>query len=173
VTEHIRVKEYIRVGFDGLESDCSCEAIIQYDSEGRSLGARSMKVRRITSNVATSDVEKASTFYHHVLGLELIMDLGWIRTYGSSAKMTIQVSVASEGGSGTDVPDISIEVDDLEEALRRVQKAGFPIEYGTKSEPWGVRRFYVRDSLGKLINILQHQVSGTQKSTSTLRGSDY
>src|SRR5262249_10531291 len=107
------------------------------------------------------------TFYQDVLGLELIMDLGWIRTYGSSAKMTIQVSVASEGGSGTDVPDISIEVDDLEEALRRVQKAGFPIEYGPKSEPWGVRRFYVRDPFGKLISILQHEVSGTQKSTST------
>jgi catechol 2,3-dioxygenase-like lactoylglutathione lyase family enzyme len=162
-----------KVGFDRLESDCCCEAIIQYDIDWRSLGARSMKVRRIISNVATSDVEKASAFYHDVLSLELIMDLGWIRTCGSSAEMTIQVSVASEGGSGTDVPDMSIEVDDLEEALRRVQKAGFPIEYGPKSEPWGVRRIYVRDPFGKLINILQHQVSGTQKSTSTLGGSDY
>lgn len=94
------------MGF-GLESDCSCEAIIQYDIDWRSLGARSMKVRRIIANVATSDVEKASAFYHDVLGLELIMDLGWIRTYGPSAEMTIQVSVASEGGSGTDVPDTS------------------------------------------------------------------
>ncbi|HYN27676.1 MAG TPA: glyoxalase, partial [Burkholderiales bacterium] len=25
------------------------------------------------------------------------------------------------------------------------------------SEPWGVRRFYVRDPFGKLINILQHE----------------
>ena len=36
--------------------------------------------------------------------------------------MTIQISVMSEGGSGTDVPDISIEVDDIEEALTKSKK---------------------------------------------------
>ena len=116
-----------------------------------------MKVKRIVSNVATSDVDKASAFYKEVLGLELLMDFGWIRTYGSSSKMTIQVSVMSEGGSGMPIPDMSIEVDNLEEALMRVRKAGISIEYGPATEPWGVRRFYVRDPFGKLINILQHE----------------
>jgi catechol 2,3-dioxygenase-like lactoylglutathione lyase family enzyme len=116
-----------------------------------------VKVKRIVSNVATSDVDRARAFYEDILGLEVLMDLGWIRTYGSSAKMTIQVSVMSEGGSGTTVPDLSIEVDDVEEALARVRKAGIAIEYGPATEAWGVRRFYVRDPLGKLINILQHE----------------
>lgn len=116
-----------------------------------------MKVKRIVSNVAAADLERASAFYREVLGLNLLMDLGWIRTYGSGSKMTIQISVMSEGGSGTAVPDISIEVDDVDEALMRVRKANIPIEYGPKTEPWGVRRFYVRDPLGKLINILQHE----------------
>ena len=116
-----------------------------------------MKVKRIVANVATPDVDKASAFYEDVLGLEVLMDLGWIRTYGSSAKMTIQLSVMSEGGSGTPVPDISIEVDNVDEALKRVREAGIAIEYGPANEPWGVRRFFVRDPLGKLINILQHE----------------
>lgn len=116
-----------------------------------------MKVKRIVSNIAASDVEKASVFYNEILGLKVLMDLGWIRTYGSDSKMTIQISVMSEGGSGTAVPDVSIEVDDIEEALMRVRKANITIEYGPKTEPWGVRRFYVRDPLGKLINILQHE----------------
>jgi catechol 2,3-dioxygenase-like lactoylglutathione lyase family enzyme len=116
-----------------------------------------MKVNRIVANVATSDVDKASAFYKQILGLEVLMDLGWIRTYGSSSRMTIQVSVMSEGGSGTSVPDMSIEVDNIEEALARVRKAGIAIEYGPALEPWGVRRFYVRDPFGKLINILQHE----------------
>jgi catechol 2,3-dioxygenase-like lactoylglutathione lyase family enzyme len=116
-----------------------------------------LKIRRIVSNVATSDVEKAHAFYHGVLGLELLMDLGWIRTYGSQARTPVQVSFASEGGSGTAVPELSIEVDDIEAALKRVKKAGITIEYGPKSEPWGVRRFYVRDPFGRLINILQHE----------------
>jgi catechol 2,3-dioxygenase-like lactoylglutathione lyase family enzyme len=116
-----------------------------------------VKVKRIVSNVATSDVDKAGAFYKNVLGLEVLMDLGWIRTYGSSSKMTLQLSVMSEGGSGTAVPDMSIEVDDVDEALTRVRRAGIAVEYGPANEPWGVRRFYVRDPFGKLINILQHQ----------------
>jgi catechol 2,3-dioxygenase-like lactoylglutathione lyase family enzyme len=116
-----------------------------------------VKVRRIVSNVATSDVDKASAFYKEILGLKVLMDLGWIRTYGSCAKMTIQLSVMSEGGSGTPVPDLSIEIDNVEEALKRVRKAGIAVEYGPATEPWGVRRFFVRDPFGKLINILQHE----------------
>lgn len=116
-----------------------------------------LRVKRIVANVETSNIEKAHSFYHDVLGLKVIMDHGWIRTYGSDAKMTVQVSFASEGGSGTPVPDLSIEVDDLESALKRVKKAGIPVEYGPKIEPWGVRRFYIRDPFGKLVNILQHE----------------
>jgi uncharacterized glyoxalase superfamily protein PhnB len=71
--------------------------------------------------------------------------------------MTVQVSFASEGGSGTPVPALSIEVDDNGTALARVNNAGIPIEYGRESEPWGIRRFFVCDPFGKLINILQHE----------------
>ncbi|HET6628838.1 MAG TPA: hypothetical protein VFG91_03590, partial [Woeseiaceae bacterium] len=70
-----------------------------------------MKVTRIVSNTETSDLEKAAGFYGDILGLDLIMDHGWFRTYGSDAKMTVQVSFGSEGGSGTPVPALSIEVD--------------------------------------------------------------
>ena len=116
-----------------------------------------MKVHRIVANIQTTDVVKAKTFYQDILGLDVIMDHGWIRTYGSNQKMTVQVSFATQGGSGTPVPDLSIEVDDVEAALQRVKEAGMPIEYGPTSEPWGVRRFYVRDPLGKLVNVMQHE----------------
>lgn len=116
-----------------------------------------MKIKRIMSNTATPDLDKAARFYGEILGLELLMDHGWFRTYGSDAKMTVQLSFGSEGGSGTTVPDLSIEVDDLEAALARFEAARVPIEYGPASEPWGVRRFYVRDPFGKLLNILQHE----------------
>ena len=86
-----------------------------------------MRINRVVANIETSDVDRADTFYHDVLGLERVMDHGWIRTYGSNSKMTVQVSFASEGGSGTPVPVLSIEVDDIETALRRVKKAGIPI----------------------------------------------
>ncbi|MGY6564481.1 MAG: VOC family protein [Halomonadaceae bacterium] len=116
-----------------------------------------MKVKRIMANTATEELDKAAAFYGDILGLDLLMDHGWFRTYGADAKMTVQVSFGIEGGSGTPVPDLSIEVDDIEAALARFEKASVPIEYGPISEPWGVRRFYVRDPFGKLINVLQHE----------------
>jgi catechol 2,3-dioxygenase-like lactoylglutathione lyase family enzyme len=115
-----------------------------------------VKVRRITSNIATADVAAATRFYHDLLGLDVVMDLGWIATYGSRQQMTVQISIASEGGSGTPVPDLSIEVDDVDGALEAMRAAGIPVEYGPVDEPWGVRRFYVRDPFGKLVNILAH-----------------
>jgi catechol 2,3-dioxygenase-like lactoylglutathione lyase family enzyme len=115
-----------------------------------------VKVRRIVANIAGSDVAAGKRFYQEVLGLDVLMDQGWIATYGSREKASVQVSIMSEGGSGTPVPDLSIEVDDLDAALARVKAAGIAVEYGPAEEPWGVRRFYVRDPFGKLVNILAH-----------------
>lgn len=115
-----------------------------------------MKVKRIVSNIKTEHIEKADAFYSGILGLDVIMDHGWIKTYGSDASMSVQISIASEGGSGTSVPDLSIEVDDLEQALSLVAEAKIDIEYGPRTESWGVRRFYIRDPFGLLVNVLQH-----------------
>jgi catechol 2,3-dioxygenase-like lactoylglutathione lyase family enzyme len=116
-----------------------------------------MKVRRIVADIDSQDLDAAEAFYHRFLGLSILMDHGWIKTFGSDEKMAVQVSVASEGGSGTQVPDLSIEVDDVSAALEKAKSLGITIEYGPATEPWGVRRFYVRDPFGKLVNILQHQ----------------
>lgn len=118
-----------------------------------------MKVKRIVANIDTRDIAGAKHFYQDVLGLDLLMDHGWIATYGSHVEMRNQISFASQGGSGTATPDLSIEVDDVDAALERMKKAEYPIEYGPVDEPWGVRRFYVRDPFGKLINILAHEQS--------------
>ncbi|MDZ8118502.1 VOC family protein [Pontiella agarivorans] len=116
-----------------------------------------MKIKRIVSNIAASNPNDAKIFYESIFDLELVMNHGWIKTYSSGEEMTTQINVASEGGSGTPVPDLSIEVDELDTVLERVKAKNIKIEYGPVSEPWGVRRFYVRDPFGKLINVLQHE----------------
>lgn len=115
-----------------------------------------MKVLRIVGNVRAPDPALAEKFYGEILGLDLLMNLNWIRTYGSEAKMSVQVSFMSEGGSGTPVPDLSVEVDDLDIALNRFKRGGFHIEYGPVVEPWGVRRFFVSDPFGRLVNVMSH-----------------
>jgi len=115
-----------------------------------------LKVTRIVYNIQSQDPARAQGFYGDLLGLDLMMDLGWIRTYGSMGTKPIEISVLSEGGSGAPTPELSIEVDDFDEALRRMTAAKMPIEYGPANEPSGVRRFYIRDPFGKLINVLTH-----------------
>jgi lactoylglutathione lyase len=117
-----------------------------------------VQVKRIVANIATADPARAKAFYQDALGLDVLMDHGWIKTFGSKAEMGVQVSFASEGGSGTAAPDLSIEVDDVDAALERMRAAGFKVEYGPVDEPWGVRRFYVRDPFNKLVNILNHSL---------------
>jgi len=122
-----------------------------------------LKVKRIVANIEAGDLEKASEFYGGLFDLDLLMDLGWIRTFGTDVKMNVQVNIATatatatEGGSDTPVPDMTIEVDDIEVALKRVEAAKVDIAYGPKKEPWGVRRFHIRDPFGKLINVMQHE----------------
>ncbi len=94
-----------------------------------------MAVKRIIANIATPHPEAARTFYCDILGLEAVMDHGWIITFAAPAiDSRPQVSIASEGGSGTAVPDLSVEVDNLEEvpAARRKSR--------NKSRVWSGRR---------------------------------
>ncbi len=116
-----------------------------------------MTVRRIVANVAAKSVAEVGKFYADLFGLEVVMDHGWIVTLASGEKAITQLSVASEGGSGTPVPDISIEVDDVDSVYAGAKAGGFHIAYDITDEPWGVRRFYVRDPAGKLLNVLSHR----------------
>ena len=115
-----------------------------------------MTVKRIVANIAADDLDRAKKFYADILGLEVAMDLGWILTFSADGAAAPQISIAKEGGSGTPVPDISIEVDNFTEVHQRVLAAGFRVEYGPRTEPWGLTRFYVRDPFGRLVNILAH-----------------
>ena len=117
-----------------------------------------MGVKRIVANVRAADSAAAQAFYGAILDMDVVMDLGWIVTLAGSGgcNPAPQLSFMTEGGSGTPVPDLSIEVDDLYEVLRRLAAAGLVPEYGPADEPWGVRRFFIRDPFGRLVNILVH-----------------
>ena len=116
-----------------------------------------MTVLRIVANLAAADPQVARSFYERLLGLDLVMDHGWILTFAGDGSQRVQVSIASEGGSGTPVPDLSIEVDDMDDVHQRAQAEGVEIIYPLTDEPWGVRRFFMRDPTGRIVNILTHK----------------
>lgn len=115
-----------------------------------------MTVRRIVANLAAGQPAEVARFYRELFDLEIVMDHGWLITLASGESALAQLSLASEGGSGAPVPGLSIEVDNLDEVYLRAQAAGHEIVYALTLEPWGVRRFFVRDPQGTLVNALQH-----------------
>ncbi|MDY6858143.1 MAG: VOC family protein [Pseudomonadota bacterium] len=115
-----------------------------------------MTVLRIVPNLATPDPAGLAAFYRDLLGLEPLMEMAFISTLGAPNEAPVQLSLAAEGGSGTALPAISVEVDDLNDTLARARNLGAAIEYGPVDEPWGVQRFFLRDPAGTLVNILTH-----------------
>jgi uncharacterized glyoxalase superfamily protein PhnB len=53
-------------------------------------------------------------------------------------------------------PDVSIEVDDVDAVHAAAVSRGYEIVHPLTDEPWGVRRFFVRDASGTVLNILSH-----------------
>ena len=54
-------------------------------------------------------------------------------------------------------PDVSIEVDDVDDVHERAVAAGAEIVYPLTDEEWGLRRFFVRDPNGAVINVTEHR----------------
>jgi catechol 2,3-dioxygenase-like lactoylglutathione lyase family enzyme len=115
-------------------------------------------VRRIVANLPARDPAALAGFYQKLLGLETVMDLGFLVTL-AGGEAPIQLGLGREGGADTPLPVVSIEVDDLEDTLARARGLGAPIVHGPTREDWGVRRFFLRDPEGTLVNILSHDDS--------------
>lgn len=115
-----------------------------------------MAVRRIVANLPAADPRARAAFYTRLLGLETVMDAGWIVTLASGTTVAPQVSFAREGGSGLPVPALSIEVDDIDDVYATALQLGCEILHPLTDEPWGVRRFFARDPDGTIVNILCH-----------------
>ncbi len=115
-----------------------------------------MTVKRIVPDFNSTDLAKSKSFYQDVLGLKPVMEQEWIITFASDAIAAPQISIMTEGGSGAPVPDISVEVDDVDAVHAKAISLGYEIVRELCDEEWGVRRFFVKDPDGKVVNILSH-----------------
>jgi catechol 2,3-dioxygenase-like lactoylglutathione lyase family enzyme len=115
-----------------------------------------MTVRRIVPDFHVDAPDASRAFYVEVLGLEVALDLGWIVTFVAPGNRAAQLSVMRTDASAPVQPDASIEVDDVDAVHAAAQRLGHEIVHPLTDEPWGVRRFFVRDPSGKVLNILSH-----------------
>jgi predicted enzyme related to lactoylglutathione lyase len=112
-----------------------------------------MGVTRIVANLTAPDPMGLAKFYAEVFELDLPFDMGWIAFLSKDSTQKIELHTASEGGGGTELPAISIGVEDLDATEAAVKAAGGEVVYGPVSEEWGLRRFFFRDPAGNLVNV--------------------
>jgi catechol 2,3-dioxygenase-like lactoylglutathione lyase family enzyme len=114
-----------------------------------------MELARAVPILTVPDVAAAVQEYTELLGLDVLMDLGWIATLGTRGGA--QFSVVDVDRSAPCNPQMSVEVPDVDEAYQRAQSSGAEIVHPLQDEDWGVRRFFVRTSAGHVVNVLGHR----------------
>lgn len=113
-----------------------------------------MGVTRIVANLKAQDPIALAKFYNEVFQLDVPFDMGWIAFLSKDTTQKIELHTASEGGSGRELPVISIGVEDLDSTEAAVRAAGAEVVYGPTKEDWGLRRFFFRDPAGNLVNVV-------------------
>ncbi|MFF3582864.1 VOC family protein [Streptomyces mirabilis] len=115
-----------------------------------------MAVRRVVPNVRSEVVQESREFYG-LLGFEEVMNHGWIVTLAAPAHPAAQVSLMTSDKTAPVTPDMSVEVDDVDAAYEVMRVSGAEIVHPLQDEEWGVRRFFVRDPDGRVVNVLGHR----------------
>ena len=116
-----------------------------------------MPITRIVPYADGTDVSASRDFYVEVLGLEVAMK-DPVLGLSSPANPTAQVIIPPPGMENPQ-PRFGIDVGDaaaVDAAHAAAIERGLRIVYPLTDEPWGVRRFFVEDPGGTIVNVLAH-----------------
>ena len=119
-----------------------------------------MTIRRAIPNLLADDLGKSREFYAGFLGFDVAMDEPGFTMFASPSNRTAQITVADRAKPGLDrgisEAHISVEVEDVDKLHAEAVSRGLEVVYPLTDEPWDVRRFFVRDPDGRVINVLMH-----------------
>lgn len=115
-----------------------------------------MNIRRVVPDIKSDHLDESRDFYVGFLGFQVGMDMGWVITFVSPSNPTAQITLFRDDESANVQPQISIEVDNVDHAHAKAIERGLKIVYPLTDEPWGVRRFFVADPNGVVINVMSH-----------------
>ncbi|MFF7231125.1 glyoxalase/bleomycin resistance protein/dioxygenase superfamily protein [Streptomyces sp. 2333.5] len=125
-----------------------------------------MPVRRVVPDLQCDALEENRTFYG-LLGFEEVMNQGWVMTLASPANPTAQLTFLTHDKTAPVTPDLSIEVEDVDAAYAAVLSSGAQIVRPLQDEEWGVRRFFVKDPNGRVVNVLAHAAATADDAAAT------
>ena len=116
-----------------------------------------MSIRRVVPDITSERIDESRKFYTEFLGFEVAMDMGWIVTLASPSNPTAQITLLRGPASAAPHPNLSIEVADVDAVHAKAIALGLQLVYPLTDEPWGVRRFFVADPNGVVINVVSHR----------------
>lgn len=119
---------------------------------------------RVVSYAHGTDLDASRAFYTEVLGFDVAME-DPVLGLNSPTNHTAQVLI-SPAGSEDPQPRFGVDLGHpqaVDEAHAATVQRGLRVVYPLTDEPWGVRRFFVEDPGGTIINVLAH-ASGTTPS---------
>ncbi len=116
-----------------------------------------MSISRVVPNIASDKLDASRDFYTALLGFQVAMDLGWILTLVSPTNPTAQLSVVREDATAPVVAQVTVEVADVDAVHAQAVRRGLELVYPLTDEPWGVRRFFVKDPNGVVLNVASHR----------------
>lgn len=115
-----------------------------------------MQATGVTVNLPVADIEAAREFYGGYLGLTSEgFNMGWVASLATPDGRA-GVHVVTHDATAPEDSIASISVDDIDAAYRQARDRGYEIVHPLTTEPWGLRRFFVRDPDGNLLNINSH-----------------
>jgi predicted enzyme related to lactoylglutathione lyase len=114
-----------------------------------------MTAVRAVPNIRSDRPAETRDFFVRLLGFDVAMDLDWVVTVAAPANPSAQVNII--GSDDPAAPGISVEVDDVDAVHARAVEQGAEVVYALRDEPWGVRRFMLREPSGTVVNVLGHR----------------
>lgn len=113
--------------------------------------------RRVIAYANGEDVDASRAFYTEVLGFEVAMEdpiLGLTSPANRSAQVLVPPARFEDPqprfGIDLGVPEA------VDAAHAAAVQRGLRVVYPLRDEPWGVRRFFVEDPGGTIVNVLAH-----------------
>jgi catechol 2,3-dioxygenase-like lactoylglutathione lyase family enzyme len=114
-----------------------------------------MPVQRIMPYYRSADFEATRRFYTEVVGLEEGRFGGGYIGFGAGPAQVL----FAPADAPPPLPDMGVDVGSraaVDAAHAEALRAGHEVIYGPVDEPWGVRRFFVRDPQGVVVSVLAH-----------------
>lgn len=117
-----------------------------------------MRVTGVTTNLPVADIDTARGFYTDYLGLAVEeMNHGWVARYRTpDGRASVQLVTRDATSPHDSVMSVHVG-DDVDEAYAEALRRGYEIVHPLTDEPWGIRRFFVRDPDGNVLNIAGHR----------------